>query len=235
VTVALGGSTSAVLHPVAIAEAARIKLHLDDFTRIGRRVPLLADLRPSGRYAMSELIAIGGIQPLMRTLLEAGLLHGECLTVTGRSLAKNLALAKPYPPGQRIVRPLGDPLKASSHIVILYGRGSSGMDQRLQNAARPIQKYTAAITVPGSSVTPAISVRCVTWRVCVPPGECQRSASSTAPLRVTACMRRGCSVAAWARPSRSGSSSSANGFIRKPTEPRFMPYTGTGRPESKRW
>jgi dihydroxy-acid dehydratase len=121
VTVALGGSTNAVLHLLAIAQAARIKLHLDDFTRIGRRVPLLADLRPSGRYAMSELIAIGGIQPLMKTLLEAGLLHGECLTVTGRSLAENLAAAKPYPAGQDVVRSLADPIKKTSHIVILYG------------------------------------------------------------------------------------------------------------------
>jgi dihydroxy-acid dehydratase len=84
-------------------------------------VPLLADLRPSGRYAMSELIAIGGIQPLMKTLLDAGLLHGDCLTVTGRSLAENLAAAKPYPPGQEVIRPLADPIKKSSHIVILYG------------------------------------------------------------------------------------------------------------------
>ncbi len=121
VTVALGGSTNAVLHLLAIAQAARVKLHLDDFTRVGRRVPVLADLRPSGRYAMSELIAIGGIQPLMKTLLEAGLLHGECLTVTGRSLAENLAVAKVYPAGQDLIRPLADPIKKSSHIVILYG------------------------------------------------------------------------------------------------------------------
>ncbi len=121
VTVALGGSTNAVLHLLAIAQAARVKLHLDDFTRIGRRVPLLADLRPSGRYAMSELIAIGGIQPLMQTLLRAGLLHGDCLTVTGRSLAENLSAAKPYPAGQDIIRPLSDPIKKSSHIVVLYG------------------------------------------------------------------------------------------------------------------
>ena len=121
VTVALGGSTNAVLHLLAIAQAARIKLHLDDFTRVGRRVPVLADLRPSGRYAMSELIAIGGIQPLMKTLLEAGLLHGDCLTVTGRSLAENLAVAKAYPVGQELIRPLADPIKKTSHIVVLYG------------------------------------------------------------------------------------------------------------------
>ncbi|HKC17679.1 MAG TPA: dihydroxy-acid dehydratase [Steroidobacteraceae bacterium] len=121
VSIALGGSTNVVLHLLAIAQAARVRLRLDDFTRVGRRVPVLADLRPSGRYAMSELIAIGGLQPLMRTLLEAGLLHGECLTVTGRSLAENLSGVQPYPAGQDIVRPLANPLKASSHIVVLYG------------------------------------------------------------------------------------------------------------------
>jgi dihydroxy-acid dehydratase len=121
VTIALGGSTNAVLHLLAIAQAARVKLKLDDFTRVGRRVPLLADLRPSGRYAMSELIAIGGIQPLMRMLLEADLLHGECLTVTGRSLAENLRAVQPYPADQDIVRPLDRPIKKDSHIVVLYG------------------------------------------------------------------------------------------------------------------
>ena len=121
VTIALGGSTNAVLHLLAIAQAARVRLRLDDFTRIGKRVPVLADLRPSGRYAMSELIAIGGVQPLMRMLLDAGLLHGDCLTVTGRSLAANLAPVKPYPAGQDMVRPLSDPIKKTSHIVVLYG------------------------------------------------------------------------------------------------------------------
>jgi dihydroxy-acid dehydratase len=121
VTIALGGSTNAVLHLLAIAHAARVRLSLDDFTRIGRRVPVLADLRPSGRYLMSELVAIGGIQPLLKTLLEAGLLHGECLTVTGRSLAENLRDAADYPTGQDIVRPLSSPLKKESHLVVLYG------------------------------------------------------------------------------------------------------------------
>ena len=121
VTIALAGSTNAVLHLLAIAHAAGIPLQLDDFTRIGARVPVLADLRPSGRYSMSELIRIGGIQPLMRTLLDAGLLHGGCLTVTGRTLAENLRRVKPYPAGQQIVRSLADPIKAESHLVVLYG------------------------------------------------------------------------------------------------------------------
>jgi dihydroxy-acid dehydratase len=121
VVIALGGSTNAVLHLLAIASSAGVKLNLDDFTRIGKRVPVLADLRPSGRYSMSELVAIGGIQPLMKTLLDADLLHGDCLTVTGATLADNLRDVAPYPKGQNIVRPLGDPIKKDSHLVILYG------------------------------------------------------------------------------------------------------------------
>ena len=121
VTIALGGSTNAVLHLLAIAHTARVRLGLQDFTRIGKRVPLLADVRPSGRYLMSELIAIGGIQPLMKRLLDAGLLHGECLTVTGRTLAENLRDVADYPPGQDIVRDLSDPIKKDSHLVVMYG------------------------------------------------------------------------------------------------------------------
>ena len=121
VSIALGGSTNAVLHLLAIANEARVKLTLDDFTRIGKRVPVLADLKPSGRYLMSELVAIGGIQPLMKMLLDAGLLHGECLTVTGATMAENLANTGMYLAGQDIVRPLSDPLKKDSHLVVLYG------------------------------------------------------------------------------------------------------------------
>ncbi|MBN1240612.1 MAG: dihydroxy-acid dehydratase [Gammaproteobacteria bacterium] len=119
--IALGGSTNAVLHLLAIAHDARVPLGLDDFTRIGARTPVLADLRPSGRYMMSELIRIGGIQPLMKTLLDAGLLNGDCLTVTGRTLAENLADVRPYPDGQDIVMPLSKPLKRDSHLAVLYG------------------------------------------------------------------------------------------------------------------
>ncbi|HKT74897.1 MAG TPA: dihydroxy-acid dehydratase [Steroidobacteraceae bacterium] len=121
VVIALGGSTNAVLHLLAIARDARVKLALDDFTRIGKRVPVLADLRPSGRYLMSELVAIGGIRPLMKMLLEAELLHGDCLTVTGRTLRENLANTGMYLANQDIVRPLSDPLKKDSHLVVLYG------------------------------------------------------------------------------------------------------------------
>jgi dihydroxy-acid dehydratase len=121
VCIALGGSTNAVLHLLAIASAANVRLKLDDFTRIGRRVPVLADLRPSGRFSMSDLVAIGGIQPLMKTLLDAGLLHGECITVTGKTLAENLRSVQPYPAEQEIVRPLANPIKRESHLVVLYG------------------------------------------------------------------------------------------------------------------
>ena len=121
VAIALEGSTNAVLHLLAIAHAANVPLSLADFTRIGQRVPVLADMRPAGRYAMSELIAIGGIQPLMKMLLQAGLLHGDCLTVTGKTLAENLAGVAPYPAGQQIIRPFTNPIKKDSHLVVLYG------------------------------------------------------------------------------------------------------------------
>jgi dihydroxy-acid dehydratase len=120
-TIALGGSTNAVLHLLAIAHAARVRLGLQDFTRVGKRVPLLSDVRPSGRYLMSELIAIGGIQPLMKRLLDANLLHGDCLTVTGRTLSENLRDVADYPAGQDIVRPLDQPIKKDSHLVVMYG------------------------------------------------------------------------------------------------------------------
>lgn len=121
VIITLGGSTNAVLHLLAMAHAADVKLELDDFTKIGANVPLLADLRPSGQYLMSELIAIGGIQPLMKILLDAGLLHGDCMTVTGKTMAENLADVKPYPETQDIIRALDNPIKKDSHLVVLYG------------------------------------------------------------------------------------------------------------------
>ena len=126
VVIALGGSTNAVLHLLAMAHTAGVKLELDDFTRIGAKVPVLADVKPSGKYLMSELIAIGGILPLMKTLLDAGLLHGDCMTVTGKTMAENLADVEPYPADQDIVRPLDNPIKKDSHLVILYGNLAPG-------------------------------------------------------------------------------------------------------------
>jgi dihydroxy-acid dehydratase len=121
VVIALGGSTNAVLHLLAMAHAAGVDLKIDDFTRIGRKVPVLADLKPSGRYLMSELVAVGGQTPLMKMLLEEKLLHGGCLTVTGKTMAENLKRVKPYPKGQDVVRPFANPIKKDSHLVILYG------------------------------------------------------------------------------------------------------------------
>ena len=121
VTIALGGSTNAVLHLLAMAHTMGVELELDDFSTIGKKTPMLADLKPSGKYLMSELIKIGGIQPLMKTMLEAGMLDGSCLTVTGKTIEENLADVEPYPAGQDIIRPLDKPIKKDSHLVILRG------------------------------------------------------------------------------------------------------------------
>jgi dihydroxy-acid dehydratase len=119
--IALGGSTNAVLHLMAIAHAAGVKLGIDDFNRLGRRVPVLADLKPSGRYEMAELVRIGGLTPLLKRLLDKNLLHGDALTVTGRTLADNLNDVQPYPAGQDVIRDFDSPIKRSSHLVILRG------------------------------------------------------------------------------------------------------------------
>ena len=121
VTIALGGSTNAVLHLLAMAHTMDVELELDDFARIGKQTPMLADLKPSGKYLMSELIKIGGIQPLMKIMLENRMLDGSCLTVTGNTLAENLAGVAPYPADQDIIRPLDNPIKKNSHLVILRG------------------------------------------------------------------------------------------------------------------
>jgi len=121
IVIALGGSTNAVLHLLAIAYEAKVELSIDDFTRIGKKVPVLADLKPSGNYLMSELIAIGGITPLMKTLLNEGLLHGDALTVTGKTLEENLDSVKAYSEDQNIIKNFNDPVKKDSHLRILYG------------------------------------------------------------------------------------------------------------------
>ena len=119
--IALGGSTNAVLHLLAMADAIGVDLSLDDFTRIGKNTPVLANLKPFGDYFMSELNAKGGIQPLMKMLLDQDMLHGECLTVTGETLSKNLETIKSYDQNQEIISNLDSPIKASSHLRILYG------------------------------------------------------------------------------------------------------------------
>jgi len=119
--ITLGGSTNAVLHLIAMADAINVDLNIDDFTRIGAKVPVLADLKPSGKYMMSELVKIGGTLPLMKMLLDAGMLHGDCLTVTGKTVSENLKDVKPYSKNQKIIMPLNNPIKKDSHLRILRG------------------------------------------------------------------------------------------------------------------
>ncbi|RAP23441.1 dihydroxy-acid dehydratase [Candidatus Marinamargulisbacteria bacterium SCGC AG-343-K17] len=121
VITALGGSTNAVLHLIAMAKTAGIDLTMDDFTRIAEKTPVIADLKPSGKYTMSRLVDIGGITPLLKRLLAAGLLHGDALTVTGKTMADNLADVADYPDGQDIILPLDQPIKPTGHLVVCYG------------------------------------------------------------------------------------------------------------------
>lgn len=121
VVVALGGSTNAVLHILAMADAMDVKLTIDDFNRIGKKVPVLADLKPSGRFMMADFCKIGGLRPLMKMLLDRGLLNGDCMTVTGLSVRENLRSVPAYPKGQEVVHSLENPIKKDSHIVILKG------------------------------------------------------------------------------------------------------------------
>ncbi len=125
IVIALGGSTNAVLHLLAMANAMNVNLKIDDFTRIGKKTPVIADLKPSGKYMMADFCKIGGILPLMKTLLKAGLLHGDCLTVTGKTVKENLRGVGSYPKGQDIVHSLNKPIKKDSHIVILRGNLAS--------------------------------------------------------------------------------------------------------------
>ena len=121
VTIALGGSTNAVLHLLAMAHSIGVDLELSDFTRIGKKIPVLADIKPFGGHFMSELNAIGGIAPMMKTMLASNLLHGDCLTVTGKTLEENLATIEPYPSNQKIILSPQHPIKDSSHLRILFG------------------------------------------------------------------------------------------------------------------
>ncbi len=117
----LGGSTNAVLHLIAMAKAADLELGIDDFQRISNKTPFLADLKPSGKYVMEDLFLVGGVPAVMKMLLENGFLHGDCMTVTGKTIAENLAETPGLTPGQDVVRPLDNPIKSTGHIQILYG------------------------------------------------------------------------------------------------------------------
>ncbi|WP_205499979.1 dihydroxy-acid dehydratase [Rufibacter psychrotolerans] len=121
----LGGSTNAVLHLIAIAHAAGVHLTMEDFQDVSNRVPVLADLKPSGKYLMEDLSALGGVPAVQKTLLEAGLLNGDLLTVTGKTLAENLENVKPLGAEQDLLRPLSNPIKSDGHIQILYGNLAS--------------------------------------------------------------------------------------------------------------
>lgn len=121
VTITLGGSTNAVLHLLAMAHTAGVELSMDDFTEIGKRTPVLCDLKPSGKYNMSHFARIGGVTPLLKMLLKAGLLHGDCMTVTGKTMAENLEEVADYPEDQDVVYPIDKPIKKDSHLRILYG------------------------------------------------------------------------------------------------------------------
>ncbi|HEV2369047.1 MAG TPA: dihydroxy-acid dehydratase [Acidimicrobiales bacterium] len=121
VVMALGGSTNAVLHLLAIAYEARVELEIDDFNRVGRRVPHIADTKPHGRYHMVDVDRVGGVPAVMRELLDAGLLHGDCLTVTGRTVAENLAALDPPEPDGKVIHPLSDPIHVDGGLAILRG------------------------------------------------------------------------------------------------------------------
>jgi dihydroxy-acid dehydratase len=120
ITIVLGGSTNAVLHLIAMASAARISLTIDDFTRMGKKVPVLADLKPSGQHMMAKFCQIGGLPPLLKRLLNNNLLHGDCLTVTGKTMEENLKNVQDNL-GNKIIRDLSNPIKKNSHLVILRG------------------------------------------------------------------------------------------------------------------
>jgi dihydroxy-acid dehydratase len=154
VTMALGGSTNAVLHLLAIAAEARVELELDDFNRIAAKVPHIADTKPHGKYHMTDIDRIGGVPVVMRHLLEAGLLHGDCLTVTGRTVAENLAELDPPPPDGEVIHPLSAPLHSVGGIAVLTGslapKGSvvkvAGLDvDRFEGAARVFEGEDGAM------------------------------------------------------------------------------------------
>jgi dihydroxy-acid dehydratase len=126
VITALGGSTNAVLHMIAIAKSVGVPLTIDDFQVISDKTPFIADLKPSGKYVMEDLYNVGGVQGVMKVLLANGYLHGDCMTVTGKTLAENLAEVPDLTEGQTVIRPLSNPIKPSGHIQILYGNLAEG-------------------------------------------------------------------------------------------------------------
>lgn len=164
VTMALGGSTNAVLHLLAIAHEARVDLSLADFDRVGRRVPHIADTKPHGRYHMADIDKVGGVPVVMKELLDAGLLHGDCITVTGRTIAENLAALDPPQADGKVIHAMGDPIHAEGGIAILKGslapEGAvvkiAGIDQdRFEGTARVFDGEDKAMeAILGGSIAP---------------------------------------------------------------------------------
>jgi len=122
----LGGSTNAVLHIIAMAKSVNVDITLDDFQRISDKTPFLADLKPSGKYLMEDLHKVGGVPAVLKLLLEKEMLHGDCLTVTGKTLAENLSETPPLPPDQKVIKPFDNPVKETGHLQILYGNIATG-------------------------------------------------------------------------------------------------------------
>ncbi|MGO8875651.1 MAG: dihydroxy-acid dehydratase [Acidimicrobiales bacterium] len=168
VTMALGGSTNAVLHLLAIANEARVELSIDDFSRIGKRVPHLADMKPHGRFHMVDLDKVGGVPMVMKALLDAGLLHGDCLTVTGRTMGENLEALSPPAPDGTVTHPMNDPIHRDGGLAILRGslapEGSvvkiAGLDApRFEGIARVFDGEEAAMeAILAGSITPGTVV-----------------------------------------------------------------------------
>jgi dihydroxy-acid dehydratase len=177
VITALGGSTNAVLHMIAIAKAAAVDIGIDDFQRIGDRTPFIADLKPSGKYVMQDLYKVGGVPAVMKLLLDGGYLHGDCLTVTGKTLAENLAEAAPLVEGQQVIRPLEQPIKPTGHIRILYGNlAEQGAVAKITGKEGEVFTGTAKVFDSEDEANAAISAKkikegdVVVIRYCGPKG-----------------------------------------------------------------
>jgi dihydroxyacid dehydratase/phosphogluconate dehydratase len=180
VIITLGGSTNAVLHLIAMANAIGVNLTIDDFTRIGADVPVIADLKPSGKYMMSELVEIGGTLPLMKMLLDAGLLHGDCMTVTGKTMAQNLKAVKPYADSQEIIKSLDNPIKKDSHLRILRGNlAQEGAVAKI--TGKEGLSFKGSSTTANTPPLKASGVICPTTKPWAPPEKRPSVISATLP------------------------------------------------------
>ena len=149
VTSALGGSTNAVLHLLAIANEAGVELELEDFNRIADRVPHIADMKPGGKFHMTDLDRIGGVPVVLKMLLDAGLLHGDCLTVTGKTMAENLADLDAPAPDNTVVHDLSDPIHVQGGIAVLRGSGVFGGVSGTGSVGVPVAALEAVAVLGG--------------------------------------------------------------------------------------